>query len=67
MSKNKRSNNRKGVNMSKKGILFDNSGQGSIEYLLICIGSLIVSGIFLNIIRNSISGHNDSIVTIYTD
>ena len=53
--------------MSKKGILFDNSGQGSIEYLLICIGSLIVSGIFLNAIRNTVSAHNDSIVTIYTD
>ncbi|MBQ6517594.1 MAG: class III signal peptide-containing protein [Anaerolineaceae bacterium] len=53
--------------MSIKGILSDNSGQGSIEYLLICIGALVVSGIFLSSMKGSISGHNDSIVSIYTD
>ncbi len=53
--------------MPKNGILSDNSGQGSIEYLLICVGALVVSGIFLNIVKDSVSGHNTAITNIYTD
>ena len=52
--------------MLKNGILSDNSGQGSIEYLLICVGALVVSGIFLNIVKNSVAGHNTAITNIYT-
>jgi uncharacterized protein (UPF0333 family) len=48
-----------------QGILGDNSGQGSIEYLLISIGALVIAGIFFFAIRDSIQAHTKSISNHY--
>ena len=45
----------------RKGILGDNSGQGSIEYLLISIGALVIAGIFFYAIRDTVQEHTKSI------
>ena len=50
----------------RKGILGDDSGQGSIEYLLISIGALVISGIFFYAIRDTIQAHTLSISNHYS-
>ena len=50
----------------RKGILGDDSGQGSIEYLLISIGALVIAGIFFYAIRNTIQAHTLSISNHYS-
>ena len=50
----------------RKGILGDNSGQGSIEYLLISIGALVIAGIFFYEIRDTIQAHTISISNHYS-
>ena len=50
----------------RKGILGDDSGQGSIEYLLISIGALIIAGIFFYAIRDSVQAHTLSISNHYS-
>ncbi len=49
----------------RKGILGENSGQGSIEYLLISIGALVIAGIFFYAIRDTIQVHTTSISNHY--
>ena len=49
----------------RKGILGDDSGQGSIEYLLISIGALVIAGIFFYAIRDTIQAHTLSISNNY--
>ena len=49
----------------RKGILGSNSGQGSIEYLLICVGALVISGIFFYAVRDTIRVHTLSISNHY--
>ena len=50
----------------RKGILGDKSGQGSIEYLLICIGALVISGIFFYAVRDTIQAHTSAISNHYS-
>ena len=50
----------------RKGILSDNSGQGSIEYLLISIGALVIAGIFFYAIRDTVQEHTLSISNHYS-
>ena len=50
----------------RKGILGDDSGQGSIEYLLISIGALVIAGIFFYAIRDTIQEHTLSISNHYS-
>ena len=50
----------------RKGILGDDSGQGSIEYLLICVGALVIAGIFFYAIRDTIQPHTISISNHYS-
>ena len=50
----------------RKGILGDDSGQGSIEYLLISIGALVIAGIFFYAIRDTIQAHTLSISNHYS-
>ena len=50
----------------RKGILGDDSGQGSIEYLLISIGALVIAGIFFYAIRDTIQAHTLSISNNYS-
>ena len=50
----------------RKGILGDDSGQGSIEYLLISIGALVIAGIFFYAIRDTIQAHTISISNHYS-
>jgi hypothetical protein len=54
------------MNIIREGILGENSGQGSIEYLLICIGTLIISGIFLYAVRDTVRSHTISISNYYS-
>ena len=49
----------------RKGILGDDSGQGSIEYLLISIGALVIAGIFFYVIRDTVQEHTLSISSHY--
>ena len=49
----------------RQGILGDDSGQGSIEYLLISIGALVIAGIFFYAIRDTIQAHTISISNHY--
>ncbi|MBQ6520787.1 MAG: hypothetical protein IJI14_18940 [Anaerolineaceae bacterium] len=49
----------------RKGMLGDDSGQGSIEYLLISIGALVIGGIFFYAIRDTIQAHTMSITNHY--
>ena len=49
-----------------KGILGDDSGQGSIEYLLISIGALVIAGIFFYAIRDTVKAHTLSISNHYS-
>ena len=49
-----------------KGILGDDSGQGSIEYLLISIGALVIAGVFFYAIRDTIQAHTLSISNHYS-
>ncbi|MBQ6520189.1 MAG: hypothetical protein IJI14_15855 [Anaerolineaceae bacterium] len=51
--------------MIKRSILSDDSGQGSIEYLLISIAALVISGIFILSIRDGVLGHSTSIENLY--
>ena len=50
----------------RKGILGDDSGQGSIEYLLISIGALVIAGIFFYAIRDTVRAHTLSISNHYS-
>ena len=50
----------------RKGILGDDSGQGSIEYLLISVGALFSAGIFFYAIRDTIKTHTISITNHYS-
>ncbi len=50
----------------RKGILGDDSGQGSIEYLLISIGALVIAGIFFYAIRDTVQAHTLSISNHYS-
>ena len=50
----------------RKGILSDNSGQGSVEYLLISIGALVIAGIFFYAIRDTVQAHTLSISNHYS-
>ena len=50
----------------RKGILGDNSGQGSIEYLLISIGALVIAGFFFYAIRDTVQEHAISISNHYS-
>ena len=50
----------------RQGILGDDSGQGSIEYLLISIGALVIAGIFFYAIRNTVQAHTVSITNNYS-
>ena len=50
----------------RKGILWDDSGQGSIEYLLISIGALVIAGIFFYAIRDTVQAHTLSISNHYS-
>ena len=54
------------MDVIRGGILGDNSGQGSIEYLLICIGALVISGIFFYSIRDTVRAHTISISGHYS-
>ena len=50
----------------RQGILGDDSGQGSIEYLLICVGALVISGIFFYAVRDTVRAHTISISNHYS-
>ena len=50
----------------RQGILGDDSGQGSIEYMLISIGALVIAGIFFFAIRDTVQAHTISIANHYT-
>ena len=50
----------------RKGILGDDSGQGSIEYLLISIGALVIAGIFFYAMRDTVRAHTLSISNHYS-
>ena len=50
----------------RKGILGYDSGQGSIEYLLISIGALVIAGIFFYAIRDTVRAHTLSISNHYS-
>ncbi len=50
----------------RQGILGDVSGQGSIEYLLICVGALVISGIFFYAVRDTVRAHTLSISNHYS-
>ncbi len=50
----------------RQGILGDDSGQGSIEYLLISIGALVLAGIFFYAIRDTVQAHTVSISNHYS-
>ena len=50
----------------RKGILGDDSGQGSIEYLLISVGALVIAGIFFYAIRDTVQAHTLSIPNHYS-
>ena len=50
----------------RKGILGDDSGQGSIEYLLISIVALVIAGIFFYAIRDTVQTHTVSIANNYS-
>ena len=50
----------------RKGILSDNSGQGSVEYLLISVGALVIAGLFFYAIRDTIQAHTISIANHYS-
>lgn len=50
----------------RKGILGDDSGQGSIEYLRISVGALFIAGIFFYAIRDTIKTHTISITNHYS-
>ena len=50
----------------RKGILSDNSGQGSVEYLLISVGALVIAGIFFYAVWDIIRAHTISISNNYS-
>ncbi len=50
----------------RKGMLGDDSVQGSIEYLLISIGALVIAGIFFYAICDTVQEHTLSISSHYS-
>ena len=50
----------------RQAILGDDSGQGAIEYLLICVGALVIAGIFFYAVRDTVQAHTNSISSHYS-